>query len=362
MLSLPPSVRVFVCLLPVDMRRSEKIDPAQLLLFAEAAMKDAAPEATLDAEAQPVEPKPKKKGHGRKKPPVELPRLPIEHPVAEADKVCPHCGDARVRIGEEITEQLEYAPASLFVIEHIQPKLACRRCEEGVVLAPKPAQPIEKGLPGPGLLAHVVVSKYCDHLPLYRQESIFERHGLELSRQTMCGWVLASAQILEPVVEAMKVRILESKVIHTDDTPVTVREPGRSGTHQGRFWVYLTVCQITTNCGDGDLAIDNNLAENALRGIAVGRKNWLFAGSDHSLSPLDKLCGGRAAAVLYSLITVCQITTNCGSAKRHDLDPFIYLRDLFLRIPTHPNKDLHQLLADCWKRDILPTLTTPPTL
>jgi hypothetical protein len=193
-------------------------------------------------------------------------------------------------------------------------------------------------------LAHVVVSKYCDHLPLYRQESIFERHGLELSRQTMCGWVMASAQILEPVVEAMKVRILESKVIHTDDTPVTVREPGRSGTHQGRFWVYL---------GDGDLAIDNNLAENALRGIAVGRKNWLFAGSDR---------GGRAAAVLYSLITVCQITTNCGSAKRHDLDPFIYLRDLFLRIPTHPNKDLHQLLAHSWKRHILPTLTTPPTL
>ena len=469
-------------------RRSEKIDPAQLLLFVEAAMKNAEAEVAA-ADAQPAEPKPPKKGHGRKKPPVELPRLPIEHPVPEAEKVCPHCGEARVRIGEEITEQLEYAPASLFVIEHIQPKLACRRCEEGVAVAPKPAQPIEKGLPGPGLLAHVVVSKYADHLPLYRQESIFERHGLELSRQTMCGWVLASARILEPIVDAMKARVLESKAIHTDDTPVTVREPGRSGTHQGRFWVYLgdrehpynvydytpsrkrdgpaeflrdfkgtkdeprylqadafggydgiyatggadqdgvvieVACwaharryfydartsdalrshtmlawiqelyqiereakeldasrrrehrqekskpildkmkewldteqlrvlpkspigeavqyalnnwtALTRYLDDGDLAIDNNLAENALRGIAVGRKNWLFAGSDR---------GGRAAAILYSFIS---------SAKRHELDPFIYLRDLFLRLPTHPNKEIHLLFPDHWKRELLPTL------
>jgi transposase len=173
----------------------------------------------------------KHKGHGRKKPPVELPHLPLEHPVPETEKVCAECGAAKKRIGEKVTEQLEYAPASLFVIDHIQPVWACPCCEAHVTVAPKPAQPIEKGLPGPGLLAQVVVSKYGDHLPLYRQESIFERHGVTISRQTMGDWVRASAHLLEPVVEAMKARILESKVIHTDDTPVTVREPGQSGTH-----------------------------------------------------------------------------------------------------------------------------------
>ena len=476
-------------------RRSEKIDPAQLLLFAAEAM------ASLDAvpaQAEEVEEKapPKKKGHGRQKPADTLPHWPLEHPVAESEKICAECGGAKRRIGEKVTEQLEFAPASMFVIDHIQPVYACPCCQEGVVVAPKPAQPIEKGLPGPGLLAQVVVSKYCDHLPLYRQERIFERHGASISRQTMCGWVLAAAQLLEPVVEAMRARILASKVIHTDDTPVTVREPGKSGTHQGRFWIYLgdndppyTVYDYTPNRNrdgpaafletfhgtpgaprylqadayggydgiyttaadgdsgrvlievacwaharryfydartsdpvrahhvlgcvrqlyaierdakelnpeerralrqektkpildtlkewldtehpralpkspigeaiqyalnqwqalnryleDGDLDIDNNAAENRLRGIGIGRKNYLFMGSDR---------GGHAAATLYSMIQ---------SAKDHSLDPFLYLRDLFLRIPTHPNKELHQLLPDHWKREILPTLTPAPRL
>ena len=162
-------------------RSAEKIDPAQLLLFAAGAM------AAVEAEAQQVETvefepeaAPKKKGHGRKKPPVELPHLPIEYPVPESEKVCAECGAAKKRIGQKVTEQLEYAPASLFVIDHIQPVFACPCCQEGVTVAPKPAQPIAKGLPGPGLLAQVVVSKYADHLPLYRQEDIFGRHGIEL--------------------------------------------------------------------------------------------------------------------------------------------------------------------------------------
>ena len=219
-------------------RRSEKIDPAQLLLFAVEALQRAAEQSEVIEEPETVQPK-KKKGHGRSKPPVELPRFPIEHPVPDEEKVCAQCGGEKARIGEDITEQLEYAPASLFVLEHHRPKLACPCCQDGVTIASKPAQPIEKGLPGPGLLAHVVVSKYCDHLPLYRQEGIFERHGLKLSRKTMCDWVMASANLLEPVVARMTERVLESKVIHTDDTPVTVRQPGMSGTHKGRFWVYL---------------------------------------------------------------------------------------------------------------------------
>lgn len=150
-------------------RRSEKVDAAQLLLFAGQAMAAAQAHAP-EPESPEAEPKPAKNGHGRRKPPAELPHLPIEHPVAESDKVCAGCGAQKRRIGEKITGQLEYAPASLFVIDHIQPVYACPCCQEGVVAAPKPAQPIEKGLPGPGLLAQVAVSKYCDHLPLYRQE------------------------------------------------------------------------------------------------------------------------------------------------------------------------------------------------
>jgi transposase len=468
-------------------RSAEKIDPAQLLLFAAEAMAAVEAEAPQTEVLEPEpEAAPKKKGHGRKKPPVELPHLPIEYPVPESEKVCAECGTQKKRIGQKVTEQLEYAPSSLFVIDHIQPVFACPCCQEGVTVAPKPAQPIAKGLPGPGLLAQVVVSKYADHLPLHRQEDIFGRHGVELSRKTMCDWVLASAKILEPVVELMKARTLDSKVIHTDDTPVNVRGPG--GNYQGRFWVYVgdghhpyTVYDFTPSrrrdgpaafldgfagtkedprylqadafggydgiyaaeasvfevacwahtrrkfydarssdvnrahqvlawvrmlydverdakgfdaqqrrdlrlerskpvldkmqqwldsqqgrvlpkspigeavtyaqnqwkallryLDDGDLAIDNNAAENALRGIAIGRKNFLFLGSDR---------GGRAAATLYSLVR---------SAKRHELDPFIYLRDLFLRIPTHPNRDIHLLLPDHWKRDILPTLDSPP--
>ncbi len=219
--------------------RTEKIDPAQLLLFMEEAVR-AATEASVEQTEDVVEePAPKKKGHGRKRPPLERPHLPLEHDVPAAQKVCACCGGEKKRIGEKVTEQLEYAPASLFVIDHIQPAYACPCCQEGVVVAPKPAQPIEKGLPGPGLLAQVVVSKYADHLPLYRQEGILARHGVELSRRTLCDWVMAASHLLEPIAGLMKTRILASKVIHTDDTPVNVCEPKAKGTHQGRFWVYL---------------------------------------------------------------------------------------------------------------------------
>ena len=385
-----------------------------------------------------------------------------------------------------MSEQLEYAPASFFVIEHIRPKYACPCCQEGVTVAFKPAQPIEKGLPGPGLLAHVAVSKYCDHLPLYRQESILARHGVHLSRKTLWGWMRAEAVLLEPVAEAARMRVLQSKVIHTDDTPVTVQARG-GGTYTGRFWVYVGDAQnpyvtydytpsrkrdgpveflreftgtpesprylqddafggydgiyavkngvlevacmahcrrkfhdarktdvnrahqmlawiqqlyaierhakdlaatarhalrrekskpildtikawldahrtqvlpkspigeafqyafnqwaaLNRYLDDGELSIDNNVAERNLRGIAIGRKNWMTLGSDR---------GGRAAAILYTLIQ---------SAKRHDLDPFVYLRDLLLRIPTHPNKDIHILLPDQWKTHLLPEATAP---
>ena len=488
-------------------RSAETFDPNQLPLFGEllvahAAQPEIAQAAKDEAQAEEIAvPAQQKKGHGRKKQPAELPRIRIDLPLPENERACGVCGQERVCIGEEITEQLEYVPASLIIFEFVRKKyaLACdcvcdcqgeHHCAcAPVVIAPKPAQPIEKGLPGPGLIAHVLTNKYCDHLPLHRQEAILARHGADLSRTTLWGWVLSAAHLLEPLVARMKERLLASKVIHTDDTPVDVLNGRGGGKHTGRFWVYLgdadhpyTLYDYTASrrrdgpldflrgfngsegqpryvqadafagydllfdtkenhlfevacwaharrkfhdargsdvlrshwmlgqvqrlyalereakdlddtarralrqdrakpiladiktwletesalvlpkspigeaityarnqwdaleryLEDGALAIDNNPAENALRGIAVGRNNWLFCGSDR---------GGWAAAVQYSLVQ---------SAKRHKLDPFVYLRDVCLRMTAHPNEDLDRLLPDRWKREILPTLDLRP--
>jgi transposase len=163
----------------------------------------------------------------------------VVHDVAPAQRLCPGCGQERTAIGEEVSEQLDYQPASLFVVEHVRCKYACPHCQEHVTTAGKPAQPIDKGLPGPGLLAHVAVSKYLDHLPLHRLERIFSRHGVELSRSTLCDWMAAAARLLVPLAEQMRRRVLQSRVIHTDDTPVPVLDNTRDTTRQARVWVYL---------------------------------------------------------------------------------------------------------------------------
>jgi transposase len=412
-------------------------------------------------------------GHGRQRLPESLARKRVVFDLGEDERRCPHCQGELRHIGEEVSERLEYVPASLYVIEEAWQKYACRKgC--AVLTAQKPMQPIEKGLPGPGLLAHVAVSKHADHLPLYRQEGIFERHGVALSRQTMCDWMRRCAQLVSPLFDLMKQRVLKSKVMQTDDTPVGVLDPTLPRTRLGRVWTYVgddhhpyTVYDYTPNRSrdgpqafmekfsgflqadaysgydqlyqdaerevievacwaharrkfyeaqssdlmrstvmlayihllydvereardlkldmegrlalrqakskpilddiqaylererplvlpkspegqaiayalsnwkalvryseDGDLEIDNNGAERSLRGIAVGRKNWLFFGSDN---------GGRTAAVLTSFITTC---------KRLDIDPFAYLRDIFERISTHPQSRLAELLPDRWR-------------
>jgi transposase len=460
---------------------SERMDPDQLLLFgrrmAEAGERaESASDTSTDTEA-PASPRARRKGHGRRPLPDHLPRHRVEHPVDPAQRSCPCCGGERQRIGEAISEQLDYVPASLFVLEHVRPKLACKRCEEGgVATARRPAesQLIEKGLPGPGVVAQVIVSKHLDHLPLYRQERIFSRFGVELARSTMCGWMAEAAHLLEPLVKLMGQRILDSKVIHTDDTPVPVQEKGRGKTRTGRFWVYLgdadhpyTVYDYTPSrsrdgplkwldgyegylqadafagydelhrggrvievgcwaharrkfydartsdaarshhvlglirqlyavekrakdldaaertelrqqeskpvleqlqrylleeqeavlpqspmgeaitytlnqwealvryADDGDLAIDNNAAERAIRPLAIGRKNYLFVGSD---------AGGRTAAILYSLVE---------GARRAGLDVWLYLRDLLTRLPSAPMSQLPEFLPDRWHHPAL---------
>jgi transposase len=452
-------------------RRSEKLDPGQLLL--EFASWAKAMNETTGAPAAPAEAPPParpRRGHGRAPLPALLPRQRVEHTLPEAECACRTCGDPLVKIGEETSEQLDYTPASLFVIEHVRFKYACRACEGHVVAATMPAQPIDKGRPGPGLLAQVITAKFTDHLPLNRQTEIFARHGVELSRQTLCDWIGAGADLLGPLYRDLTVSVLSSKVVHTDDTPVPVLDREGRPTREGRLWVYVSdhtpadlvydytptrsragpaaflgdfrgylqadayagydalyatgrVVEVgcwaharryfweakgadtaralralgvirelyavetdaralapdarraqrqdrarpildrfkawldeqadlvlpkspigaavnyarrlwpalTRYVDDGDLAIDNNVSERALRKVVVGRANWLFCGNDE---------GGRRAAILYSLVATC---------KEHGLDPWAYLSDVLARIPTHPDRRRAELLPRHWK-------------
>src|SRR5271165_2168742 len=228
-------------------QKREHVDENQLFLFAAQIV------AAMQAEAEPAEPpaadsvppegtaakKPQRPGHGRKPLPPELERKRVVFDLQESQKQCSYCHAPMVKIGEDISERLEFVPASLHVIQEVRPKYACPKQGCTVVAAEKPAQPIEKGLPGPGLLAHVAVSKYGDHLPLNRQEDIFERFGVELSRQTMCGWMAACAHLVEPLWEQMKQVVLHSHVVQTDDTPVPVLDRLLSRTRKGRIWTYV---------------------------------------------------------------------------------------------------------------------------
>jgi len=459
--------------------KREKVDENQLFFEALRLVGTGMPPAPpADPEPAAAAPAVRRKGHGRRGLPADLPRKRIVYDLPEDQRHCPHCAKSLQRIGEEVSERLEYVPASLSVIEEVCPKYAC---PDGctVVTAQKPMAPIEKGLPGPGLLAHVAVSKYGDHLPLARQEGMFRRLGVELVRSTMCDWMRRGAELLKPLYVLMKQRTLASKAVQTDDTPVPVFDPQCTRTRTGRTWSYVgdaahpyTVYDYTpTRCGegpaafledfdgylqadayagydaifadqtrhvfevacwaharrkfyeaqssdlmraiimlayvrllydvereakdqrwtgeprrvlrqaksrpiladieaylrreqpqvlpkspiaeaigyvlgnwtalmryteDGDLEIDNNGAERSLRGIAVGRKNWLFYGSDN---------GGHTAAILTSFIATC---------KRLRLDPFAYLRDIFEHISAHPANRLAELLPDQWKATHIP--------
>jgi transposase len=454
-------------------RRSEKLDPRQLELVFEA-MRDLgiSPQQLEQLEQEVVERKSRRRGsRGRQPLPKDLPRERVEHVLPEAERCCAACGEELSKIREEVTEQLDYVPASLKVIEHVRGVYACKACEESITRASKPPQAIEKGLPGPGLLAQVITSKYGDHQPLYRQAQIYRRHGVTLSRSTLCGWVAEAAELVEPLVKWMGRDLLRSRIVQTDDTPVTVLD-AQGGTHKGRLWVYLgdrghphvvydysatregewpqeflqgfrgylqadaysgydavyatgavrevgcwaharryfheaaigagdtrghaalafihqlfaveraatqsqftyeqrqatrqevsrqildafklwldelepqvlPKCALATAIGytrrqwaalsryleDGELSPDNSASERALRTVALGRKNWLFAGSDE---------GGVRAARLYSLIS---------SAKRHGLEPLGYLRELLRRLPSHPVNRVHELTPAAW--------------
>jgi len=401
--------------------------------------------------------------------PGHLPRQTREHNPKET--VCPDCQGELRKLGEDVSEVLEYVPASFVVIRHVRTKLSCTQCD-CIVQAEAPSRPIARGMAGAGLLAHVLVSKYCDHLPLYRQSEIYARQDVELERSTLADWVGGSAQLLEPLVEALRRYVMAASKLHADDTPVPVLAPGNGKTKTGRLWTYVrddrpagdtaspavwfayspdrkgehperhlekfrgtlqadayagfnqlyengrieqaacwahvrrkfydleqahaspvarealvrigalygieeqirgrppeqrrqvrqaqaqplldalrqwfeaTLSKLSRKSEttaairyalvrwhalaryieDGHIEIDNNAAERSLRGIALGRKNYLFAGSD---------AGGERAAAIYSLI---------GSAKLNGLDPEAYLREVLTRIADHPINRINELL------------------
>jgi transposase len=471
--------------------KAERFDPSQPWLL---------PELTGPAPAAPLTPTPpvatdataapaplKRPGHGRKKLPDDLPRRRLEHTLPEADRVCPDCGDVCTKFGEDLNEQLDYQPASLFVNQHARFKYACPKCHDYVTVAPAPVAVIDKGLPGSGLLAQITASKYADHLPLHRLERILGRHGIDLARSTMCAWMTHVAARVLPVVEIMADQVRQSKMIHTDATTMPYldpeKAPGRS--LSGQMWTYVGDRDHAFNvfdfCGDhsaqgidaflqdpgyrgylsadahnvydhlflagalievgcwaharrkfyeakdsdparshlvlarirqlyeveaeakklseadklegaaaddirlqqrqeksgpivtalgqwlhdeqsrvlpkspigqaiayvlrhwqaltryldcGFLAIDNNVAERTLRHIAIGRKNWLFAGSAK---------GARTAAILFSVTSTCH---------RHGVDAFAYLRDLLERLVHDPQPKpevLRAWLPDRWQ-------------
>jgi transposase len=168
--------------------------------------------------------------------PDHLPRQTQTHTPKET--VCPQCQGESRKLGADVSEMLEYVPASFVVIRHVRTKLSCTKCD-CIVQAEAPSRPIARGRAGPGLLAHVLVSKYCDHLPLYRQSEMYARQDVELERSTLADWVGGSAQLLEPLVEALRRYVTNASKLHADDTPVPVLAPGQGKTKTGRLWTYV---------------------------------------------------------------------------------------------------------------------------
>jgi transposase len=294
--------------------RGERFDPKQLLLFVEmVAGQDTAQETPTESPA-PSKPQRRCRPHGRRRLPENLPRHPRHHELSEAERLCPNCGKVRIDIGTDRSEQLDFRPASLFVIEHFVHKYVCPCCSRRpapaqeqpvqqpqesepmpspepelqstppsapepaprpadaeperlssspppvdssqrpqpqaqprqpldpgavVIAAPKPAMPIAKGLPGPGLLAHLIVSKAVDHLPLHRMERVYQRQGLFLHRSTLCDWMAACANLLRPLYDLMVSVVMQSRSLHTDDTRVKMQELVTHHLSTARMWVYL---------------------------------------------------------------------------------------------------------------------------
>ena len=451
-------------------RSSEQLNGTQISLIEETIEADI---AAIEQELQELAPAAKTLTQPRQQPkraalPAGLPRVTVHH---EPDSTTCGCGCQLKRIGQDVSEKLDYTPGVFTVEEHVRGKWACAQCQT-LTQAPVPAQIIDKGIPTAGLLAQVLVAKYADHLPLYRQEGIFVRAGMALPRSTLAQWVGVCGVQLQPLVDALKNEMLKHAVLHADETPVQMLKPGNKKTHRAYLWAYAPgafeslkavvydfcesrageharaflgewrgslVCDdyagykagfvsgitevgcmahsrrkffdlhvssksqiagqacayisqlydverevknvsaderlqvrqreskpladafkqwmllqrqkitdgsataraldyslkrwvaLTQFLDEGQLPIDNNWIENQIRPIAIGRNNWLFAGS---------LRAGQRAAAVMSLIQ---------SAKLNGHDPYAYLKDVLTRLPTHNNSQIDDLLPHRWQ-------------
>ena len=202
------------------------------------------PDVVVNSPSEPPQPEAtpakKRKGHGRRCKPKDLPRRREEIDLNEAEKLCSCCGKKKIRIGQSTSERLDYQPMAIFIREMVRPTYACRSCEQQghdpqIAKAVLPLEPIPKSGIGAGLLAHVIVSKFIDHLPLHRQESILARHGWDVRRSTLCDHLQKCGQLLTPLYDAMRRRLLQSFAIHADDTPLLLLRPRRTA----YAWVYL---------------------------------------------------------------------------------------------------------------------------
>ena len=299
-------------------RSSEKIDPRQMVLFAEMLKQLEAqnPPVAPEPAAEPAAPPTDHKGHGRRKLAPDLPRERVIHDLPEQEKPCPCCGTMRTLIGQETSEQLDYVPAQVKVIEHVRLKYICKECEtkaaEGgpqIQTAEKPLSPIEKGLAAPGLIAHLIVSRFADHLPYYRLERILERHGIKLARSTQSDIAAQAAQALLPLHKLAMEDLRASRVILTDDTPVDVLEPRSGKTREGRFWVYLgddahpqVVFDYTPNRKrDGPMNFLNGWGKDDLRYLqadAFGGYDGIYAG-DAGGHVVEVACWAHARRYFY---------------------------------------------------------------
>lgn len=438
-------------------------------------------EKERETETVTIEKHQRKKKGGRRPLPEDLERIEEVIDVPEKEKVCA-CGSEKHRMGEDVSEELEIVPVQVFVRRIIRPKYACRKCSGSIVQAPAPDRPIHKCTAGPSMLAHIVTYKYEDHIPLCRMEKILGRMGIDITRSNMSNWAMMLHDLSRPLIEHMSARLLQSHVIHADETPIRVQQP-EGGTKRSYLWVYLgdskapyivydfqpgrsragpekmlgkyrgylhtdgyiayeEICNQVDENGklriqsvacwaharrkfkdaeetgdnraslaldligklysiereaaeecrglgeerlharrlelrqeksvpvlselftwmdgrldalpqsplgkalfyaqerkielkryttDGQLSIDNNAVERAIRPVAIGRKNWLFAGNER---------GGKAAGTFFTLI---------ASAKRNGLNPFEYLRDIFLRLGARRPPDLDEVLPDKWE-------------
>ena len=218
-------------------RKSEKVE--RQIEQLELKLEDLEANRTEPAPPPAIEPAPSEPVSSRKKRRTLPDHLRREIQTHEPEQhSCPQCGGTLKKLGEDVSEILEWVPASFKVIRHVRPKLCCTGCDV-IVQAPAPSRPIDRGMAGPGLLAHVLTSKFVDHLPLYRQSEIYAREGVELDRSTMAKWVGEASHLLEPLVEALRRYVMAADKLHGDDTPVPVLAPGNGKTKTGRLWTYV---------------------------------------------------------------------------------------------------------------------------